>query len=411
MNHLFKFVDNSSFSGGDIDCEPGLANAIANTVERINSGSGLGGSTAPTAEPDGNSTIDVTKNFKWTKTARGSIGREGTPSIELEELYVVRPAFYSNLNLFLDQLNIGTDLVGNGLSNISKGVGFGEAGESITQVQGKVTGLLTDVQKEVQAAGSKAFKTEKQKPIKYLKAYEELYGVRRSGFNYRLPYLEDKFRSTSTSWGEDKAGISFLENLPLVGNFAQSVQSLFSAVVPGVGIDYAKSFSYGGNEPEYSFSFYLDNTKDSEYGPQSMQNNIEFITLLMYQNLPNKLNRLAISPPVIYRAKLPGVFYFNYSYLSNITVEFVGVRREKTVRLKVAEFGKEEENIMIVPEGYKVNITLKSLLPETRNFMYASLDDKVFATQEELVARDLENMPQPDPFALGNMDPYSTGIA
>ena len=66
---------------------------------------------------------------------------------------------------------------------------------------------------------------------------------------------------------------------------------------------------------------------------------------------------------------------------------------------------------MIVPEGYKVNITLKSLLPETRNFMYASLDDKVFATQEELVARDLENMPQPDPFFLGNMDPYSTGTA
>lgn len=391
MKHLFQFVDTRDTSGDNIDCEPGLTNAIARTVQKVQSGSGLNGSKAPTLLPI-KSTIDVTNDFKWTKTSRNSIGRLGTPTIELEELYVVRPAFYSNLNLFIDQINIGTDLVGNAGADLANSFGFGGAGETISQVTGKVTSTLSSLQTSLNDAGRKVFKGDTINPRKYLKAYEELYGIRKSGFNYRLPYLEDKLRSVSSSWGDDQQGVSFLQNLPLVGNFATTVKSLFSAVTPAVGIDYSKSYAYGGDAPNYSFSFYLDNTKDSEYASMSnLQQNLELIILLMYQNLPNKLNRIAIAPPVIYRANLPGVFYFNYSYMSNLNVEFVGVRREKQIVMPLAD-GGDTSIPMVVPEGYKVEITLTSLLPESRNLMYTSLDDRVVASEETpnntLIQRD-----------------------
>ena len=105
--HIFKFI-NSISNSENLECEPGLLGALAkgiNTVQNTSEGT-VGGTKAPVAIPDAGNVINVTKDYKWTKTLRDSaLGRTGTPTILLEEFYVVRPAFYTNLNLFVDKSN------------------------------------------------------------------------------------------------------------------------------------------------------------------------------------------------------------------------------------------------------------------------------------------------------------------
>ena len=375
--HIFKFI-NSISNSENLECEPGLLGALAkgiNTVQNTSEGT-VGGTKAPVAIPDAGNVINVTKDYKWTKTLRDSaLGRQGTPTILLEEFYVVRPAFYTNLNLFVDQIKLGAQL-GTDIAS-----GFLPVGAQGSPTIGKIQDALNKVEEKQQQAMKAANKlfgaSPDQNPQSYLKAYEDLYGIKRTGFEYKLPYLEDKAKTITNRWSEDKAGVSFFQNLPILGDVVTTFQNLFRAAVPGVGIDYAKGFSYGGDTPSYNIKFYLDNTKDSQF-ENNLQQNVQFILLLLYQNLPNKLNRLAFTPPVIYRAKLPGVFFFKYSYLSNIDVKFLGVRREKKVFLKLAKSEKEEDLVpMIVPEGYEITLTLKSLLPESRNLMYGAFDNKV----------------------------------
>ena len=48
---------------------------------------------------------------------------------------------------------------------------------------------------------------------------------------------------------------------------AENLTSLIGTLAaPAVGIDFTKSFNYGGNAPQHDISFFLDNTKDETYG-------------------------------------------------------------------------------------------------------------------------------------------------
>ena len=122
----------------------------------------------------------------------------------------------------------------------------------------------------------------------------------------------------------------------------------FSFAAPGVGIDWSNSFEYGTDGPSHTVKFFLDNTKDADYTGETVEGagyrqagkrrvisnyetNFRLVYLLLYQNMPNRLNRLALVPPVIYRAKLPGVFSYRYSFLSSLEVNMIGIRKTKTI--------------------------------------------------------------------------------
>jgi len=103
--------------------------------------------------------------------------------------------------------------------------------------------------------------------------------------------------------------------------------------------------------------------------------------LLLYQNLPNKVNRVTVVPPVIYSAKLPGIFSYRWSYISSINVTMLGVRRTKQIK----DFLNNKENTTveaIIPEGFQVSITLQSILPDTKNLFYDSVDSAVISYEE-----------------------------
>ena len=208
---------------------------------------------------------------------------------------------------------------------------------------------------------------------RYLKAYENLYGVKRTKFKYSLPYLENNYKSVSNSWSGGQDSLA-----RLMGDTAASflTDTLFSKIAPGVGIDYSKSFGYGTNGPSHTIQFYLDNTKDAEYG--GYETNFRLIYLLLYQNLPNRINKITYVPPVIYRSKLPGVFSYRWSYLNNVSVEMIGVRRTKTIN----DFIDGKPSQVVIPEGYQINLTIQSLVPETQNLYFDAFNNGVVVTEE-----------------------------
>ena len=357
-NKLFKIIKDHESSVGD-------ASSLGKIVGAFNKNTSKSAKLIPvqTGVP-----IDVVKDFKWTKTGRNSEGRKNTPAIELEEFEVVVPAFFSNLDVAIQVLRN----TGEGASDALKAfTGPDGIGGSVTNLIGGAIESVGRNMSKLSAAGRETFGVDD--PIgampRYLQAYENLYGVKRTKFKYSVPYLQDEYKSITNSW--TGAGGSNLESL--LGSTASSfiTKDLFTKVGVGVGIDYSKSFSYDTTGPSHTVQFYLDNTKDESYG--GYETNFRLIYLLLYQNLPNRINKITYVPPVIYRAKLPGVFSFRWSFLNNLSVEMMGVRRIKTIN----NFIGDQPTQVVIPEGYQVTLTIQSLVPETQNLYFDAFSNNV----------------------------------
>ena len=369
MNKLFKFVrEEQSHIGVGDNVLDGIANLAKAGVEATVEGK------SDRLVPDGGTVIDIVKNFKWTKTKRNSVGRENTPTLELQEFYVPLPAFYSNLNVANQIADSAGKGIGGILDQITTIVG---AGESVTGVVKDAASGISGTTDDILAGARSKFGVEEMKMPQYLKSYENLYGLKRSNFIYRIPYLNSEYKTVSNSWEHGGGDL----NQSITSGTESLTNLLGSLAAPAVGIDFSKSFSYNSTGPEHTISFYLDNTKDSNYGTNIYETNYRFIFLLLYQNMPNKLNRVALTPPVIYRAKLPGVFSYRYSFLSNISVKMIGVRKNKTIS-KFIDTENNKDIQAVIPEGYEVILTLQSLVPETQNLYFDAVNNPVFSTQE-----------------------------
>ena len=358
---LFKFQKDTGSVTGDL-------NSLGKVVGAFNVNESKSDLLVPT---ETGKPIDVVNNFKWTKTGRNSEGRKNTPAVQLEEFRVLVPAFFSNLNVVQQVLQTTAGGAVDALKSISEMTGVGESVTSLISDAGEAISANVD---NLMAQSREVFGAQDIGEMpRYLKAYENLYGVKRTKFKYNLPYLENDYKSISNSWGGEESAFE-----KLLGQSASSfiTDNLFSKIGPGVGIDYSKSFTYQGDGPEHKISFFLDNTKDAEYG--GYETNFRLIYLLLYQNLPNRINKITFVPPVIYRALLPGVFSYRWSYISNIEVQMIGVRRTKTIN----DFADGKPSQVVIPEGYEVNLTIKSLVPETQNLYYDAFSNNVVATEE-----------------------------
>ena len=253
--------------------------------------------------PDGasSSDINITKQFRWTKSAKDSIAVQNTPTITLREYVVAVPAFFQNLAVLQDQLfggggkdadNIPTEGLAGQFNDLTSGITdddlYGIPKALRTGVQRSMS-FIQQSAEHVQDVADMAYKTTKFEIPDYLKSYERIYGVRKTNFIYRVPYLEDNVKNISNSWSQEGSILS--PAIDLLGGIA-------GAAAPGVGIDFAKTFQYPKDGPSYNINFYLDNTRFDDIS--EWQKNYRLIYLLLYQNLPNRINRSAITPPVIY---------------------------------------------------------------------------------------------------------------
>jgi len=155
----------------------------------------------------------------------------------------------------------------------------------------------------------------------------------------------------------------------------------------------AKFYNFPTEGEEISFTFPLINTGSASF--DDVVRNWQLLFMLLYQNKPARLNRSIVEPPVIYQVEIPGQKFYPFCYVSSITVDFKGARRELkfqlpfqntvyndsgrtegTEKIPIIDEQIQTENrafTTIIPDAYMVKITLKSLLAETRNFMVYAL--------------------------------------
>ena len=400
-NMLFKFApptctDMTGNAGG-------VTQAIGSAVDSQR----ISNSAADMAVPIGKiGDINIAKNFRWTKSAHDSEAVKNVPVVTLRELLVTVPAFFSNLQILFDQL-VGPGNSKDGILQATEQVVnelVGPVPQGETSIFKTFTKQATegftylkdgfqDIKKGITGQDSFNF------PM-YLKSYENVYGVKATNFLYRLPYLEDNYKTINNGWSKDTG---FFNDLVTSG--VEAMAGLTKAFAPGVGVDFAKSFEYPDTGPSYKINFYLDNTTMD--GTTDLAKNFRFIYLLIYQNLANRINRTAITPPVIYQASLPGVFSYRWSMLSDIAVNFVGVRRPFNIKIG----GSKTDSEVIIPEGYEVQLTLTSLTPETKNLMFDSINKPVKSYIQESDSETSAEEQAPKPhgkFSYKHDDPTAT---
>lgn len=255
---------------------------------------------------------------------------------------------------------------------------------------------------------------------RYLAPYQDIYSTKLTGWRYKFPYLEDQQRSNASAFGAQGLAIGGL--VEKTRKMTTAFGEMFS---PGVYIDTAQNFQFTGLEKSYSCSFPLLNTVDQ----YDIIRNWQLLFLLTYQNRPNRIDRVQIAPPKIYEAMIPGVWYCRHAYISNLSVDFVGNRRKMTLHVPISKFttnstaGQSRGNLLdravdavgdfikdkftsafeevtgidispdsrsasrngleirgdtiavttIIPDAYQVNMTLRELVPESQNTMFAAI--------------------------------------
>jgi len=376
---------------------------------------------SPQLRPTSSGGIDVHNNFAWTGS-KASTAREDLPFIYMKEKLVNRSSRLQNLmyNTFAllqtpaaPVIAAGATgfqaqkLAGNLTKNASRGteliartgaaiVGAAAGGAAVSYGTDLAEGFLSGENYQNQLA-----------------PYKGLYSTTDTGFVYKLPFVKTTGRISKqlgSDWNEDgegfgtlakglggglesfgSAGVPFLGQVGNalqfaadIGEMATNAQDSLKYVFAGAHSEKAKTYNYrGGNN--FDISFYLFNNVEWAETVKNWQ----FVYLIQYQNLPNRLNRLILTPPVIYEVNVPGYFYSMYTsirsievdyigsnFLLNMPIEFLGEGNVGSEEIKKASNGStpnstsSREVKVLVPEAYKVNITFENLLPETQNLFY-----------------------------------------
>ena len=417
-------------------------------------------------------TLNVTDSFQWTNAPPLTHGDEWNarydiPSLDLREESIQLNPSLNNLarQLFiakdnLDEINrllekakkLGTSAAGAtggaagtglAIAYLAHRAGLGGSAALLTGTVGGVAGSLglditaiaksgADVVNTVTAGAGAGGSGQSKSNIhgkgfqdydQYLAPYRDMYTTKLTGWRYKLPYLTDQQRKSSSSYSS--ADISKFGGVAELASKVQRISTSIQAITaPGVYVDTAKSFNFGQDEKQYTVEFPLLNTGD----PRDIIRNWQLLFLLTYQNRPNRIDRVQIAPPKIYQAMIPGVWYSKHAYISNISIDFVGNRRKMTLLVPVVKqkqgvfssterHGRERENLnnqtgmadtgmpeavvageiygpsgstlgtssstaaqnstlpvtTIIPDAYNVSITLKELIPESQNTMFAAI--------------------------------------
>ena len=322
--------------------------------------------------------VNVRDEHHWTESPITS--RREVPVLSLKENKIMT-------NVALNQmLNMSFNAAGAG----------GEAAKTINQLFDTFKNKSfdkTSAKEQAENIGSEisgSLKPKLNDSLNYsdpMNPYGLLYTTTPTGFKYSIPYMENAYVQNSGGFGADATGgtiSNIIQNLgETATNFLQEL-NMNKTVAPGRMIEKPKGFTFDGREKSYTVSFPLFNTKSYA----ELIKNWQFLFLLSYQNSPNRVNRDLIDPPCIYEASISGVWYSKYAALTNLTVDFVGARREMMLPVQVIDHSPDSGNqqtatgawiprkrktLAVIPDAYQVTMTFTELFAETQNFKFQML--------------------------------------
>lgn len=340
--------------------------------------------------------VDVINGFYWTHTPLTK--REEVPFISLSEKRLktnalIAQAAYNSMTIGLFDKTGLIQRAGRSVDAATQG----KISEQLQKIQNFLqsgpTGSTIDKLGATIGAAKEKFGNflggegvfslpQNQAARSVLRVYEGLYITEPTGWEYTFPYFEDYQNGVSNDFGDQNVGgigegvlaggaSTFVEGTRAL---AESMAGAMNIMEPGTYIEKPKFYQFQDSGDEITVSFPLLNTGHATY--EDVVRNWQLIYLLVYQNRPIRFTRDLIEPPVIYEVSLPGHKYMPYAYVSRLEVQFVGSRRPMEITFKdESSLGQGQNRVnTIIPDGYTVQITLKGLVAETRNFLYTSLN-------------------------------------
>ena len=396
-NFLWGFsTNNSSDASGKIASTNALtpipklgpAGTQANNVSN-------GGSTA------GNQQVNVVRDFYWTHSKPGDVSRSEVPKIILTERALRTNALISQLKYSLGAAIDTAPAAVATLSQFSKDI-------SLTQLIQKIPGAnalgnnvasgasqagtaiansgpgqyAADLAAQANKVASDNNPTIANSPI--LKPYQNLYLTEPTGWVYILPYFDNNQATQGNQFSDSGSQAGSIGKLMgTAANIATDAAEIASAIASPTQVTYverAKFYNYASDGGEsITVEFPLINTGSVTY--DDVVRNWQLLFLLVYQNRPGKTGLNVVEQPVIYQVEVPGVKFFPYCYITGIGIDFVGSRREMSIN--IPSNGTTVNNTStsttsnnsvttiktIIPDAYKVRITLQSMTANSKNFM------------------------------------------
>lgn len=206
--------------------------------------------------------------------------------------------------------------------------------------------------------------------ISYSEYYNKLHNATKKE-NWVFPYFEDTVRSFNNDWGDSfvySTGGGNMVGSQWAGNVVQLAQNISTTYgeaqllannlleadnaqkAAGVLYEPPKFYQYAANDDTVNVSFVLINTESAD----SYKKNYALVKKLIEENRFSRETGLLTRPPVLWSVTIPGYRAIRWASC-NVNIGLLGKR---LMRDKV-----------IVPEGYKVTLTFKSLYTEPSNYM------------------------------------------
>jgi hypothetical protein len=399
MQHVFSVARVRNFEdfqeNSEVDVEPPILVSPVNTPL----GSGIGRSLST---PLGG-TVDVVSDFYWTYSKLID-SRKEVPKLLLTERRLKTNAMVNQLkySFGVSNSNIGEiaksipDGIKNPLYNFLAGAKQTQTGQQVTKFSNAVEAKVNQL--DFFKDNNNIFENNP-----YLKPYQNLYITEPTGWQFILPYFENFNNSQANAFADDtnQSSVGILKMGADALGKVSDITAALRAPTQVTFVEKTKFYNFSTEGDEISVQFPLINTGSATF--DDVVKNWEFLFLLLYNNKPSRKNVSVVDPPVIYTAEIPGVKFFPFCYISSILIEFQGSRRELSFSLdtvdslsvdKLADtkgqirLDNGNNNLVrgfsnnttirnittIIPDAYQVRITFKSLVPDTKNFMYTVLN-------------------------------------
>ena len=347
--------------------------------------------------------IDVIKDYDWTHSTNKIRKTDEVPYLYAKEFKMAGNSYISSLMtsalLFPDlaDSNVGAEGPFNSFWEKIKGSfkdnKFAEfissnASDVTQKLSEKVTPYINWVADQVKAIDQTA---EAWNNPDLQKKYAYLYIRKPTNTSYYFPYFENDYISIKNGFEDTyKSGtdtknpfLKVMENASKLASDTAEYANAGAATEPGSYIQRPKFYNFEDSGISYKSTFYLFNTLKED----SYVKNLELITKLTVQNTPHRHNRILVDPPCIYELTVPGRGFYPYTYISNLTVDFVGTRRMIT---------SERGNRVIVPDAFKVTIEFKSLTMEVNNFIIPEMGDAGIDVSQRFGLRLNPDIPLPE---------------
>lgn len=258
------------------------------------------------------------------------------------------------------------------------------------QILKNFVGIFDAAKKVVTSLNENSTDQQLQDPTSGADPYGKIYSVKRTNFSYVFPYLKKPGDSlvgkTTNDWKRTSIfdmAYKIAGSIPYIGKIAGAATKFgsFEATAAGVGIEDIVSYS-NTNARQINITFPLYNTLDVGYALK----NYDFVQFFKFQNLKQRTSFTTFLPPKVYTLEMPGVggIYMPLAFVKELDIQSIG-----TTRLMRDDRYNNLSDVggttgILLPEAYKVSITLEEFLPESQNIMLGSIGGdrvQVFSTQ------------------------------